>query len=630
MHPHAGYAATVAVGQDALQGLIRSLYVAGRIQHTLHADTMVPFNGITTRLVADLFFDVPRLTLAEEFAGQYFLQLRAWGRVSINVPGVGQLTAPVLVSAGVFVDPQIFFNDDGLNFGLAAESATLYALTVTQIGGGPLPATVTTYLDSDDFKAAVRDILRGQLAGQGSASIPLDFLGKVGLAPQRTAAVRIFNGTLVIGIDVGWSDPLIDGMLAMFVVPPVTTHGRTDLMSDFRGDHDAAYCLNPNQLPIAFIDAFLQARDRADEQGATLERFHVAARPGRLHIAGTASATGGSLVFSFDAVPVLTHERIFKWRESFYFQVVNAHFDVVLDWWVRWLEAVSSLFTLGLAALSVEGLVNALTGGAAHALQGTRSQTAPRNQQLLLPGAKKPVIDLGVQTFKVAPDGLVAGLSLRPRLPKPRLSGQAQLLDGAAVVDGGPPRARLFYAVTLPVDVLRADPQLRIRWTLRRTDTGVTVDQADGAAARGRTYRVEVPFPVAQAIPPLRVECRVYRTLGGTVEEVFAGRAAIRTRPPQLDRSHPYVHWRRQTQVPEVMVDANGNHHRLGANWITRYSVLHRTDLPGRCLFADAGVQSQPEYLDELPFPRDEIMLKREQLCDYCFFGGPTGTVPLI
>jgi hypothetical protein len=90
------------------------------------------------------------------------------------------------------------------------------------------------------------------------------------------------------------------------------------------------------------------------------------------------------------------------------------------------------------------------------------------------------------------------------------------------------------------------------------------------------------------------------------------------------------VHWRRQTQVPEVMVDANGNHHRLGANWITRYSVLHRTDLPGRCLFADAGVQSQPEYLDELPFPRDEIMLKREQLCDYCFFGGPTGTVPLI
>jgi hypothetical protein len=41
-------------------------------------------------------------------------------------------------------------------------------------------------------------------------------------------------------------------------------------------------------------------------------------------------------------------------------------------------------------------------------------------------------------------------------------------------------------------------------------------------------------------------------------------------------------------------------------------------------------VQSQPEYLDELPFPRDEIMLKREQLCDYCFFGGPTGTVPLI
>ena len=43
-------------------------------------------------------------------------------------------------------------------------------------------------------------------------------------------------------------------------------------------------------------------------------------------------------------------------------------------------------------------------------------------------------------------------------------------------------------------------------------------------------------------------------------------------------------------------------------------------------------VEDEPhlEYLDQLPFPIADLMARRAEVCDYCFFGGPTRTVPLI
>jgi hypothetical protein len=61
-------------------------------------------------------------------------------------------------------------------------------------------------------------------------------------------------------------------------------------------------------------------------------------------------------------------------------------------------------------------------------------------------------------------------------------------------------------------------------------------------------------------------------------------------------------------------------------------SRIHRTDLPGRCLFAATYSTSFAtlEYLDELPFPVAELPHRRAAVCDYCFFGGPTGTEVLV
>jgi hypothetical protein len=34
--------------------------------------------------------------------------------------------------------------------------------------------------------------------------------------------------------------------------------------------------------------------------------------------------------------------------------------------------------------------------------------------------------------------------------------------------------------------------------------------------------------------------------------------------------------------------------------------------------------------MDALPFPLAKLAENRSKVCDYCFFGGPTKTVPLV
>ena len=36
------------------------------------------------------------------------------------------------------------------------------------------------------------------------------------------------------------------------------------------------------------------------------------------------------------------------------------------------------------------------------------------------------------------------------------------------------------------------------------------------------------------------------------------------------------------------------------------------------------------EYLDDLPFPAEQLPQHRSEVCDYCFYGGPYKTDPLI
>jgi hypothetical protein len=138
------------------------------------------------------------------------------------------------------------------------------------------------------------------------------------------------------------------------------------------------------------------------------------------------------------------------------------------------------------------------------------------------------------------------------------------------------------------------------------------------------------------------VECRVFRTFGASTMDLFNASIELRI-TDRLDRTHPYVRWTHSVYTPRVRVEADGSHTQDGYDLKERHSAIHRTAVPGRCRMAarfSAKVAPTPEaaqpyapvleYLDALPFPVGQLVANRSQVCDYCFFGGPDKTVPLV
>jgi hypothetical protein len=94
---------------------------------------------------------------------------------------------------------------------------------------------------------------------------------------------------------------------------------------------------------------------------------------------------------------------------------------------------------------------------------------------------------------------------------------------------------------------------------------------------------------------------------------------------------NPYVRWTHKVYTPVIRVETDGSRTLLGYTHKVRHSALHRTAVPGRCwmatqysrivLTAPSPRFANPvlEYLDELPFPRSQVVPRRAQGCDYCY-----------
>jgi hypothetical protein len=107
------------------------------------------------------------------------------------------------------------------------------------------------------------------------------------------------------------------------------------------------------------------------------------------------------------------------------------------------------------------------------------------------------------------------------------------------------------------------------------------------------------------------------------------------TRQRTADQSPlPFVRWDHTALVPQVSItyDRAGRKSRsVRYEDVERHSKIHRTSVRGRCRFAHRFSRhvSRLYYLHELPFPVDQLVANRRQVCDYCFFGGPDKTTPL-
>jgi hypothetical protein len=127
--------------------------------------------------------------------------------------------------------------------------------------------------------------------------------------------------------------------------------------------------------------------------------------------------------------------------------------------------------------------------------------------------------------------------------------------------------------------------------------------------------------------PKIKVEVRAYRAIGDRTDDLYNSTTPFAWNITPIDLGHPYLRWTHDVGVPSVDKEADGSLTLVGASVITRRSRIHLTDPSRRCLFAarlPTGLTAPTiEYLDTLPFAHDQLARHRDDVCDYCFFGGP-------
>ena len=547
------------------------------------------------------------------------LHIHAWGKVTAaGLPLLVELSGVISVPATA-----TFATVDGsrvLQFGIAGSAATLEQVTFTT--DPPLPTAVADQLTPDAVTGLLEPALQAQLAGQSAASLDLSFLAGLNRAAQ-SATVRVRAGVLLIGIDVAWPT------LVVYPVAPVTSAGDVGALADVRRGGDVALFVAGEQLPMVFGDVAAKIRNLVAEKNATLDALDLAPTSGALHVHAMAHDGDGSTEFSFDVTPVLTTDRDER-KERVTFQTVNIGVDVNPSLANKFKAAFGSLITFGWAGIYAQDLADTLRASIFYDISQGGADAGARVTWFTLPGTKNPQIKLRVDDYTIAAAGSRVSLSITPLLGKPRLLGVTRYW---ADTDA---HLQTFYTVAYPPDVLADDPQLTVSWTLRRTDTGDTID-----TATGHRYRANVTVPgltVAPPVPgrstalPLTVDCTVTRTLTNSTQTIFQASQPLYDQN-LIDRTHPYVSWLRGSVVPAVTKEADGSLTTHGLTTVQRQSKIHRTDVPAGCLFVTPqGKSSGPPtytYFDALPFPVADIARHRHLLCDYCFFGGPSNTQPL-
>jgi hypothetical protein len=255
-----------------------------------------------------------------------------------------------------------------------------------------------------------------------------------------------------------------------------------------------------------------------------------------------------------------------------------------------------------------------------------------------LPGIKGPVFTLKIVSCEVHVDELFAAWSMNGEFRTAKPVGPS-VVAAEEIFD--PAFLPLLYQADLGFEALASDPTLRVRWTVREVLAGGSNGQLvmpvqDTPASNVSDSILALPVAALAQLPgtSFRVECRLYRVFGSAAEDIFNEALTVRVED-RLSRALPYVQWEHDVSVPTYRREANGT---FSGSWekTHRRSKIHRTALPGRCRmashFADPNRWGKTTitYLPALPFPRDDLIANRVQVCDYCFFGGPSKTLPLI
>lgn len=657
MSHHANFAAVICIRQQMIKNITRVLYNANQIPHQLR---MFDWGQ---GVAADFFLDFPEITFSRANADSYVFDLKAWGPMTVTLPDIAPETRDVILTLHVLAPHMITLQNNLLIFGVDGIHATLQSMEIKVFNGGPYSPTVQNWLDGPEFRAIIENGIRLWLS-QIQQLIPpfnLSLLGPIVSTPNITNTARGLDGALAIGID--------------FTSGNNATSGDPNQLSDVTGGRDIGMWINPAVwMPLINEEVLNELRPRIEKEGCTLNRFDMTLHEGHIHIAGKATkSSAGSATFSMDGVPRLTRGGYYvdlgddmfgrpcrsyvPRRDALYFHIQNIVVDLNLEWWIVFLQILAGIITLGIGALIAQSIINGIRSDIVDQVSSFGGfNVGERTREYTLPGdPNHTTIRLRIEDFECHTYGIFYGLTVKPTFWAPKLAGPRYKYYERLARAQELPTLR-YHIIRLPFDVHPGDPQIRVRWTVRRIDNNEIMHNLDGTI----NQRVlEIPDDVLKTILDipdktieLRIECRVYRTLGTDITDLYNDAITLKI-VDRLDRSHPFVFWSHFVCIPNMVRVTNGTYTIFEPRMKRRKSRIHRTDVPGRCIMVNNYSIEFPgynyenflfsphasketvskltfiKYLDRLPFRLSELSSHRDEVCDYCFFGGPTKKDPL-
>jgi hypothetical protein len=627
----AGFAAAVTYRQQLLHNKLTAAYANGAFPTTLAAD----LPGGPPDVSVSFFLAEPDIA-CEGTTNLLVVTVPVWGEVTVTESTPATVQIKGLIDLTIVPNFQLLTETDP-NTGMVTRFVALNQLTTIAIRtwtasvvSADPPADVAAYATGDMLRTRLQTAITDAVeTGMISLpQIPVDYLGGIPAFVGADAVQSVVvDGALVLGFPVGDDSPT--GPLP----------GDPAALADFAGSFDLAAAINPVAVRLFFNDVQDDLASSAASAGGTIDvgALKITPEVGFAYVTGKINATGGTLNFSFDVMPHMANYtgpgaaweaytlehwidkprlRTVKPRSwpALWFTTANAQSDVDASWWVSLLEALIFetafyfLPTFSADERSFDNQINDHPPGAPN----------PRVQHAPAP-AGGIVVRTALDDFELTTDGISLGVHVSAKPTE-------LAIIGPAIVPSSYAAQSLRYMLRLPSGVFPSDPTLRVAWTLTDTTSGAVLANQDDPVTDASPGFEFQPDSFASS-STFDIQGRIYRLFGAEVDDVGSATTSMQLRGALAPRA--YVRWRAQSVKPDVIFDATvGQWKYSGDVHVKRLSKWHRTDAP--CLAASKGAnyagRYQAQYADNLPFPLDKLAQFRPILCDYCFFGGPTGT----
>jgi hypothetical protein len=637
MGDDAGFAAAITLREGLLKDVILVAYAGGSFPRTLDtskfpSDGQQPAGqlpGGPPQAGLNMFLGPPLINCHTN--NTLSIALRMWGQLSVTMNAAEEgatVDAQLLVRlvpTFVIVRDKPNQEPPSLELRPALQNVTVSQWDFTVISPGGFSPAADSYLRSSAFRDRLQMTIRGAIA-LNLVSLPqidISFLGDALVrAVEVTAASRVRQGSVMIGLSIQSDD--------------VTLVGNAEGLSDFADSNDLAAITHKDAVPILLQAVSTAVSEKVSEKGATLEPpLNIKPGEGRFLISGKASNTEGSATFSFALIPTYYGTRSsqtfpkalrdvhvnFRTWPALGFAVADVKVSIDLAFWVDLIRFMVEPFVRELSIL-IGSMVRKMTAEIAGAIEGyDPTSPTPRVRRLKpkMPGGA--TVRVEIAEYRITKKGTYIGIRITPE----SLPGA---LIGVTSIPADLRAQELLYTVRLPLGVGPDDPKLRIRWTVINPGTGEVLMNEDGQAADRLTFSF-VPEIAGPGLGYLRVAVRVYRALGPQIAEFVNDGITLEMRGPLPLGA--YVRWWYTAKNPQVLFDEEDKAYAYaGDALLVRHSNIHRTDRP--CVMANkqSRYAYRTEFLDALPFQVSEILSRRRQLCDYCFYGGPAGMRPSL